>query len=610
MDKELEKKVRDAIELIHQVGMEEIENLDFDRMDPMVKMMIVALIHEEQKLKDYIDTIPQRIAERYGSDFIPYERVGALPAITLLHLTFKAKAHTDIITLGSGATFLYKTPQNKQPINYIPVFGTTLIPYTDLFVLTPYKIISKDGAFDINTRPPKQNKVWVGIVTEQEINSLQGLSLFIKGANGIYPEHIYVISENRNAVNTELEFSTMREMDNIEMVEPFDAQQASGRFFAFVNKWQECLLNMENANLVYVTDKTIDRDIFKPYAYPKIFQQWLEDESLDKFQEKTVWLQLDFPEGYSVTDDIEIYLNVVPVVNVDVNSVTLTQSSPIAKLQKQENSYFLGVLETSTASHRQGFNMAADDYLIRDFDASCYHKGDLYRDVRNLYNRFLDDYYAFIEYNGIKDGELLKRLRETVHKLGKSVGDQNEKFKFNSGTYVMRNIHQETGPSTTKVSFITTLGELGNMPVKGEVMENRKLPAINQKVDVLVSATGGSDKASPDTRHELLRYYALTNDRLYTRMDIDAFLRKEIMLAFGREEAHRIFIRMHIEGAGGKHALQRGLYIDIEFKDKKNFDEACRLNFDTLMQQRIANLSCISMPIIVKLKDLEGSKCI
>ena len=124
-------------------------------------------------------------------------------------------------------------------------------------------------------------------------------------------------------------------------------------------------------------------------------------------------------------------------------------------------------------------------------------------------------------------------------------------------------------------------------------------------MDILVSAMGGADKASVDARYELLRYYALTNDRLYTRMDVDAFLRKEIMLAFGREEYHRIAVRINIEGAGGNRALRRGLYIDLEFKDKKNYEKALQLNFGVLMQQRIANLSCISMPIIVSLKNLE-----
>ena len=302
---------------------------------------------------------------------------------------------------------------------------------------------------------------------------------------------------------------------------------------------------------------------------------------------------------------MEIVVNAFPVVNVEISSVTLTQTAPIAKLQKQDNSFFLRVLETSTASYRQGFNMSSDEVIIRDFDASRYHNGELHRDVRTLFNRFHDDYYAFIEYNGIKDGESLKQLRGIVNKLSKDVGDTNDKFRFDSGTYVMRNISQENQSSSTKVSFMTTLGEAGNLPKEGESMDNRKVPGINQKVDILVSAMGGADKVSVDARYELLRYYTLTNDRLYTRMDVDAFMRKEIMLTFGREEYHRITIRIKVEGAGGEHALKRGLYVDVEFKDKKNYEKALQLNWGILMQQRISNLSCISMPIIVSLKNLE-----
>ena len=159
--------------------------------------------------------------------------------------------------------------------------------------------------------------------------------------------------------------------------------------------------------------------------------------------------------------------------------------------------------------------------------------------------------------------------------------------------------------SSIKVSYITTQGEVGNSPQAGEMMENKKAPVFNQKVPIVVSAMGGADKASADERYELLRYYSLTNDRLYTKMDIDAFLRKEIMVEFGREEFKRIIINMSIEGAEGPTAVQRGLYIDISFKDKKNYERALGISFDTLMQQRIESKSCISMPIIVKLRNLE-----
>ena len=88
-------------------------------------------------------------------------------------------------------------------------------------------------------------------------------------------------------------------------------------------------------------------------------------------------------------------------------------------------------------------------------------------------------------------------------------------------------------------------------------------------------------------------------------MDVDAFIRKEIIGEFGKEEFRRISIKTSIGGTGGSASLQRGLYIDIEFKDKKNYMHADEMSFDNLMRQKIINKSCIAMPIIVTLKNLE-----
>ena len=397
----------------------------------------------------------------------------------------------------------------------------------------------------------------------------------------------------------------MLELENIEMAEPFDAQQASGQLFSFVQSWKENLLNMDNASLLYITDDVEDRDMFKPRAYPRAFQQWLENEVLDCFDPETIWLRLEFPEGYTVPDDCEVVLNALPVTNIDVCSLMLTQAQPMQKLQKLDNSFFLRILETSTAANRQGFGMMGDEIIVRDFEASCYDNGALYRDVRNLYNHFIDDYYAFVEYNGIKDGETLKQLRETINRIGKSVGTQNAKFSFDSGTYVMKNMNQAQLSSSTKVTYITTQGRIGNAPRAGETMDNRRLPGVEQKVEILVSGMGGCDKATPDERYEQLRYFSLTNDRLYTRMDVDAFLRKEVIGEFGKEEFRRIFIKTSIGGAGTKSGLRRGLYVDIEFKDRKNYQHAESIGYDNLIRQKIINKSCIALPIVVTLKNLE-----
>ena len=596
MDVELKRKLNETIEQLRRISTIE-EGLDYEQMDPVLKMMLVALLNEEQKILDYVDSTAQRIVDRYCTDFIPWRQVGATPAITLLNPSFRKK-DAGIVNVGTGSVFTYKSSSSRLPLNYIPLFNTSLISFSELFVLSPNRM--RCGNEERIIRLDGKNSAWVGIVMKTEVECLQGLSMLISGTEGVLPKKISVGMENE-----ELEFSSMREMENIEMAEPFDAQQTSRQFFSVLNIWKESLLNMEDSSLIYITDQTRDRDIFKTRSYPKVFQQWLENETLDCFDDNTLWLKLDFPDDYVIPESLNITLNVLPVINVDVNSLTLTQATPIAKLQKQDDSFFLGILETSAASHKQGFNMTTDEILIRDFDASCYHNGDLYREVRQLYNRFIDDYYAFIEYNGIKDGEVLKKLRETINKLGKSVGNSNAKFKFDSGTYVMKNMDQYPPTLSTKVSYMTTQGKNGNAPKAGETMENKKVPGLDQKVQVIVSAMGGTDKASADERYELLRYYSLTNDRLYTKMDIDAFLRKEIMQKFGKSEFHRIFIKITLEGIGGEKYLQRGLYIDIEFKDKKNYERAVHDSFDRLMKQKIDNKSCISMPIVVQLKNLD-----
>lgn len=597
MDHDIEHRINEAIEDLKALSSEDI---DFKRMDPVAKMMLVALLNETQKIQDHIDSLDRRIMERYCTDFLPRNKIEPIPAITVLDPKFKFKKDLETSIIGSGVSFLFKKKEEakKNILNYIPLFNTLAIPYSSLYLLSHDKLLFGEETFVVSTS--HANQLWLGISTKAEIDSLYSLPLLIKGTWGIHPEHIFVGPENH-----ELEFSDMNKMENVSMAEPFDSQQASEQLFSFLNIWKDGLLNLEDSIIVFITDKVKDRDLFKPQLFPREFQQWLENDILDKFQENTLWLRIDFPEGYTIPDHCEIIPNAFPVVNVDICSLTLSQSSPIAKLEKQDNSFFLNILETNASSQSLGFPKMTDEIIIRDFDASCYHNGDLYRDIRNLYNRFIDDYYAFTEYNNIKDGETLRQLRDSFNKLGKDVKEESVKYKFDSGTYVMRNLKNPDSSSVTKVNYTTTQGEVGNSPKVGDLMESKKSPSLTTTVSVVVSAICGIDKASADMRYELTRYYALTNDRLFSRMDIEAFLRKEIMIYFGKEEFKRITIKTSIEGAGGKTALNRGLYIDIDFKDKKNYDRAQALSLDKVMCQKIANKSCISMPIIITLTNLE-----
>ena len=600
MDKELEKKLQ---EVLGQVRNWSVEDVDATAMDPVAKMMLVALLYETQKIRDSVDMLGNRITDHFCEDFIPRKMVSAIPAITMLEPVFLSEKMDEGTVIDGNARFAYKPSQDENPITFAPIFQNFALPFKEVYWLTSGRFHGPGMARNVSMTKECPSVLWLGLHGSVEIESLKGLSILFKGIGGMVPMRISVGDTGR-----EISFATMDRMEDVEMVEPFDAQQASGCSFSFIREWKQALLDMKDVCLVYMTDPVQDRDLFKPKHYPSVFQFCLMSEELDAIKEGTLWLKVEFPEGCRVPDDCSVVVNAFPVANVDVGSVVLTASNPITKLQlpDQDNAFFLEVLKPSNQSRREGFDIEEDEYMVRDYDADCYHDGDLYREVRNLYHHFVEDYHAFLEYNGIRDGELIRQLREIFNQIGKSVGIRNDKFLFDSGTYVMRNINHFPLPSSTKVSFLTTRGKLGNKPKVGETMENQNHPAFDKAANVVIPACCGRDKASADERYELLRYYSLTQDRLYTKMDIDAFLRKEIMAEFGKVEFPRILVKIFVGGMEGHDSLRRGLYVDIEFKDKKNYEKAVAGSFASRMQQCIQDKSCLSMPVIVGLVNLEG----
>jgi len=577
----------------------ELKNMGANINDPVSKLMAVTLLHQIQKIKDEIDSIPTRIIERLCNTFVPKEKIDAIPAISLVQPSVKAKRDIMPHLMADGTFFSYKI-DTKHSLSFYPLFKTLLLPFVKSYLMTPAGLRSDESYTQIQSG--KKGQVWLGLEISSEVETLENVSFLIKGTDGTIPQRISASSSS-----SELIFTCADNMNSLIMMEPFDSQQMDSHNLSVISHWQNILSQSEYGRLIYITDPIKDRDLFKCKAYPKVFQQSLESTDLDRFAENTLWLLFDFGDEYEVPDSIEIIPNVVPVVNVDINTVTLTQSSPVSKLTKNDGSYFLAALETPLSLQKQGFSVNEEDFVIRDFDSRSYNPENLIKDVRNLYNHFIEDYYAFVEYHSLKDGELVRSLRETVNKVGKSVmANADGQNRFDEGVYAMRNIKLIGQTAPVKVSYLTTTGRRGNMPQTGQTMENKKDAALDKDVNVVISATGGEDRATADQMYELLRYYTLTSDRLYTKMDIDAFIRLQIIKEFGKDESKRISYKISIAGAAGPAKLQRGLYIDISFKDSKNYQKALSMSFDRKLHRQILDKSCIAMPIIVNLLLIES----
>ena len=133
MDYEIEKKLRETIEFLHTKSDDEVS---IEKMDPIVKLMMMALLHEEEKIWKYLDGIPQKIVERFSDVFLPREKICATPAITIVQPQIRPQHNKEMVGVGAGAQFKYKEKGSNVSLNYMPIFATSLIPYSDMFVIS------------------------------------------------------------------------------------------------------------------------------------------------------------------------------------------------------------------------------------------------------------------------------------------------------------------------------------------------------------------------------------------------------------------------------------------------------------------------------------------
>ena len=99
---------------------------------------------------------------------------------------------------------------------------------------------------------------------------------------------------------------------------------------------------------------------------------------------------------------------------------------------------------------------------------------------------------------------------------------------------------------------------------------------------------------------------ALDEDEEGQRAQRDDAEKHRILHPGGRVPAGR---RPHVHAGGsGRRAVdetraaegvRRGLYVDIEFKDKKNYTLALSHQIEMSLQGAIEHYACISMPVIV-----------
>lgn len=205
MDVELQKKLDEVIARLKALA---VDDIDYQQMDPIARMMLVALLHESQKIEDAVSGATGKLLEHFCENFIPRSKVSAMPAIALVSPAFKKNKNTEVVEITSGIPFVNKAGATKTTIEYLPLLKSTILPYENVYLLTHKKLVCGDKVFEVSM--DRKNEIWIGLNSKAEIETLENTCFYFNGITGVIPKTVSI--ENVNS--SDLEFCTMDKLRN------------------------------------------------------------------------------------------------------------------------------------------------------------------------------------------------------------------------------------------------------------------------------------------------------------------------------------------------------------------------------------------------------------
>lgn len=142
------------------------------------------------------------------------------------------------------------------------------------------------------------------------------------------------------------------------------------------------------------------------------------------------------------------------------------------------------------------------------------------------------------------------------------------------------------------VSYLTTQGARGNLLKAG--MQLASSVAACGEVFALIDAVGGRNKITgPVGKRELAQYSALSNDRIFTEMDIMKFCRVELYSAFGDEVMRFTTVRLSGKSIPVGNHIERCHVVEFHFTSERLYTAAEELNFADYIRVSIRQRSMI-----------------
>lgn len=549
MDISVKKRVGNILQQLDNEG------LAISMADPVAKMMLVALAHEADTIDRSIDSSVDRLSERFVNKVLSNNSLSPDPAISLFKID-NGKEYNPY-TIDEKVVFSHKSSKT----NFRPLLPTRIVPgtlvayYANGLLHFPYN--QPVGIQHGDTVHP--NELWMAYNTAGEADTLEDLIIAVN--------HPFDEPRKLTAVIGKRQFDLRPVMDSELYAVAGDTMMMEywKRNLVFHKLWLY-RFGGDDSNMPLVTS-----------SMPDWLYDMYEAETLAPLTSKRlIWVKVTNGGELSVPQDSHIEFNCVPVANFDINTVKLSYTEPIKPLDNpKNNSQFYSVIHDSDL---------ADEFFVRDFDVEQYDNARISDDIRNLYQHYTHDYFAFIDNNSLTDGIVLRNLRMSMLQVMDSLAEVRKSAKPYAGSYMLRTPRNNNMPIA--VSYITTQGARGNMLKSGEKLSSSF--TATGDVIALIDAQGGRDKITGSIgKRELARLIVNSDCRIYTETDLIQYVRVELIRALGDDALRFCEITLgHKTIPVGNH-IEKCITVSISCLNERMYEQIMDFNLSRYLELNI-----------------------
>jgi len=526
--------------------------------DPIVGMLLSTLAAELAKISGEINSTESRVVQKLVELLTPEPVTGPVPA----HALARAVPAEPLYTIHPNYQFYtrkkYFIP-GKNSFDEKTVFFTPSGTYklfngsvkflaagTRLFEVTVenYKEIFAQSSFR-KTLPP--NALWIGLEINEEIESLEGLSLCFDLRNEIYKNSFYhSLARGQWSVNG----------CTAGMTRGFGANagtQGAGTETLFKDELDVTAKICNHVNLFYrdhfmtfVNGQLKTSELKRTSTLPPELTSVFNPKELDKVNPGLFWVKAEFPLilPVDVTDDLFCSINTFPVINRRLNEFTQSSADLVSIIPLLTEEYFLDmhqVTGTSGSSYTSKTFTGTEGiekgtFILRNGGVTRFDSRNAAELLDYLLELLRDETAAFSILGTDMISSNLKELSQAIARLEQRLKDSH--LVKEDVPYLM--LKSFPGDDVLFVEFWSTNGTFANKIKSGEVLTSYEgsnlLPG---SILFLTPSTGGKERMETEERVNAYRKSLLSHGRVVTPEDIKALCFEHFGTRLGHVEVKK-----------------------------------------------------------------------